>query len=100
MDYPEFFFISNQKEGSISIQRVKSISDLFHQAILMSGSDRSKWAAITDIEEAKSYARDLADELGCPGNDNNRMITCMRLYRTADEIVNASAKVRVKVGRA
>ena len=66
---------------------------------MMSGSDRSQWAAITDIEEAKNYARDLASELGCPGNDNQRLITCMQLYRTADEIVNASARVRVKVSR-
>ena len=64
---------------------------------MMSGSDRSKWAAITDIDEARGYARELASELGCPSNDNQRMITCMQLYRTADEIVNASARVRVKV---
>lgn len=72
--------------------------NLFQQAIMMSGSDRSKWAAITDIDEARGYARELASELGCPSNDNQRMITCMQLYRTADEIVNASARVRVKQG--
>ena len=64
---------------------------------MMSGTDRSRWAAITDIEEAKQYAKDLASELGCPSNDNQRLISCMQLYRTANEIVNASARVRVKV---
>lgn len=72
--------------------------NLFHQAILMSGSDRSKWAVIPDINDAKNYAIDVGRELGCPTNDNLRLITCLQLYRTADEIVNASAKVRVKEG--
>ncbi|KAL4218337.1 hypothetical protein ACF0H5_023075 [Mactra antiquata] len=72
--------------------------NLFHQAIMMSGSDRSQWAIVPDIEDAKRYARDLANEVGCPSNDNQRLVTCMQLYRTADEIVNASARVRVAEG--
>ncbi|XP_060583528.1 cholinesterase 1-like, partial [Ruditapes philippinarum] len=72
--------------------------NLFHQAIMMSGSDRCQWAVIPSIEDAKSYASELAHEIGCPTGDNQRLVTCMQLYRTADEIVNASARVRVKQG--
>jgi antirestriction protein ArdC len=64
---------------------------------MMSGSDRCQWAVIPSIEDAKSYASELAHEIGCPTGDNQRLVTCMQLYRTADEIVNASARVRVKV---
>ena len=64
---------------------------------MMSGSDRCQWSHIPDINDAKQYAQNLARELGCPSNDNQRLVTCMQLYRTADEIVNASVRVRVKV---
>lgn len=76
-----------------------SIVDLFHQVIMMSGSDRSQWAVVPDIEDAKYYATELAREIGCPPNDNYRMIKCLQEHRTADEIVNASARIRVKVSR-
>lgn len=74
------------------------IPDMFHQVVMMSGSDRSQWAVIPDIEDAKTYATLLAQEIGCPPNDNYRLIKCLQEHRVADEIVNASARIRVKVG--
>jgi len=63
----------------------------------MSGSDRSHWAVVPDIEDAKRYSTLLAQEIGCPPNDNYRLVKCLQEHRVADEIVNASARIRVKV---
>nr|KAG5698895.1 hypothetical protein BaRGS_006789 [Batillaria attramentaria] len=40
-------------------------ADLFHQAILMAGSDLSEWAVIP-TDDSKEYAQRLAYEVGCP----------------------------------
>lgn len=72
------------------------ISELIHRAIMQSGSDRSQWAYI-EGSRAKQYAVDLAWELGCPTDDMFRLVQCVQLSRTADEIVNASARVGTRV---
>ncbi|XP_052762657.1 acetylcholinesterase-like [Mya arenaria] len=72
--------------------------NLFHQAIMMSGSDRTQWAVLPSSDDASYYASELARETGCPPNDNYRLIRCLQEYRSADEIVNASARVRVREG--
>ena len=64
---------------------------------MMAGSDRTQWAILPSIDDARHYAMELARETGCPPNDNFRLVKCLQEYRSADEIVNASARVRVKV---
>lgn len=64
---------------------------------MQSGSDRSEWAIIKSNEDAKSYAIDLAMEVGCPTGDMARLVNCLQVSRTEDEIVNASSLVRLKV---
>ena len=64
---------------------------------MQSGSDRSEWAIIKSNEDARSYAIDLAMEIGCPTGDMSRLVNCLQVSRTADEIVNASSLIRLKV---
>ncbi|KAL3891614.1 hypothetical protein ACJMK2_003869 [Sinanodonta woodiana] len=73
-------------------------ANLFQQAIMMSGSDRCEWTYIPSTDYVKQYAKELGDQLGCPTNDNQRLITCLQVSRSADDIVNASARVRIKQG--
>ena len=42
--------------------------DLFHRAVLMSGSALSPWAIST---QSQYYAKQLADKLGCSGSSSN-----------------------------
>jgi hypothetical protein len=72
---------------------------LFHQAIMMSGSDRCPWATIEPLRYAVNYAEELAKAVGCPYDDHQRLVDCLRLSRTVDEIVNGSAKVRLMVSK-
>ena len=65
---------------------------------MQSGSDRSEWAVIEKQADAKYYAQELAREIGCPTGDMFRLVQCLQLYRTDMEIVNASTKIRLKVG--
>lgn len=65
---------------------------------MQSGSDRSEWAIIKSTSDAQSYAVELANELGCPTGDMFRLTQCLREHRSYGEIVNASSKVRLKVG--
>ncbi|WAR15894.1 ACES-like protein [Mya arenaria] len=55
--------------------------NLFHQAIMMSGSDRTQWAVLPSSDDASYYASELARETGCPPNDNYRLIRCLQEYR-------------------
>ncbi|KAH3710118.1 hypothetical protein DPMN_069585 [Dreissena polymorpha] len=85
--------------ASVGLHLLSPRSDkFFHQAIMMSGSDRTQWAVLPTSEDAAYYATELARETGCPPNDNFRLIRCLQEHRSADEIVNASARVRVKEG--
>lgn len=70
-------------------------NNLFVRAIMQSGSDRSEWAIVKSNDDARSYAIDLAMEIGCPTGDMARLINCLQVSRTADEIVNASSLVRL-----
>jgi hypothetical protein len=36
-------------------------------------------------------------EIGCPTGDMSRLVNCLQVSRTADEIINASSLVRLKV---
>lgn len=75
-----------------------NFSDLFQRAIMQSGSDRSEWAIIKSNNDAQHYAKELARELGCPTGDTYRLTKCLTEHRSYGEIVNASSKVRLKVG--
>ena len=72
------------------------LSDLFTQAILMAGSDLSEWAVIPTSDSIE-YSKRLAYEVGCPTSDNQRLVDCLRYSRSFNEIVNASARVRMMV---
>lgn len=77
---------------------LSNFSDLFQRAIMQSGSDRSEWAIIKSNNDAQHYAKELARELGCPTGDTYRLTKCLTEHRSYGEIVNASSKVRLKVG--
>lgn len=97
---PHVVTLFGQSTGaaSVGLHLLSPRSDkLFQRAILQSGSDRSEWSYIEGAT-AKEYAKDLAWELGCPTDDTFRLVQCIQLYRTADEIVNASAKVPTRNG--
>ncbi|XP_060065898.1 acetylcholinesterase-like [Ylistrum balloti] len=97
---PNVVTLFGQSTGaaSVGLHLLSPRSDkLFQRAILQSGSDRSEWSYIEGATAAE-YAKDLAWELGCPNDDNFRLVQCIQLYRTADEIVNASAKVPTRNG--
>lgn len=64
---------------------------------MMSGSDLSEWAVVDPIWNAHEYAKQLGYLIGCPTADNYQLVRCLRMSRTADEIVNASIRVEVKV---
>lgn len=66
--------------------------DLFNQAIMMSGSDLSEWAVISQADSVE-YSKRLALEVGCPSGDSQRLVDCLRYSRSFSEIVNASARV-------
>lgn len=72
--------------------------DLFHKAIMLSGSEMSEWAVMTR-DDAKNYALLLCDRLGCPTADSQQMIDCLRYSRKFEDIVNASARIPMKPGR-
>ncbi|KAL5014368.1 hypothetical protein ScPMuIL_008638 [Solemya velum] len=98
---PNLVTIFGQSTGaaSVGLHLVSPRSvGLFHQAIMMSGSDRSEWSVVGSLQDAQDYAKALARELGCPLNDMQRLVYCIRMYRSGAEIVNASAVVALKDG--
>ncbi|ELU08011.1 hypothetical protein CAPTEDRAFT_93848 [Capitella teleta] len=75
---------------------------LFHQAILMSGSDLCEWSTVDTVwnADAMTYSRDLGRQVGCDadyGLSNHELVECLR-DRHYDEIVNASATVYKRYG--
>ncbi|KAK6167678.1 hypothetical protein SNE40_021648 [Patella caerulea] len=71
--------------------------DLFQRAIMSSGSDLSEWSVIPKADSIK-YAKALAYEVGCPVSEMERLMDCLKYYRTYDEIVNASMRVSLLRG--
>ncbi|KAK2159032.1 hypothetical protein LSH36_160g05071 [Paralvinella palmiformis] len=76
---------------------------LFHQAIMMSGSDLCEWATIEDVwnANAATYARDLGLAAGCGTTEQDLptqyLVECLR-GKSFDDIVNASASVYKRYG--
>ncbi|KAL8558745.1 hypothetical protein ACOMHN_043689 [Nucella lapillus] len=98
---PNRITIMGQSAGaaSVGLHLISPRSDdLFHQAIMIGGSDLSEWAVLPG-KEAKEYAERLAYELGCPTSDSQRLVDCLRYSRSFSEIVNASARVRMMPGK-
>ncbi|XP_067665939.1 cholinesterase-like isoform X1 [Haliotis asinina] len=98
---PNLVTIMGQSVGAVSVGLhllSPRTGNLFHRAIMMSGSDLSEWAIIPS-DDAKKYSKALGYEVGCPTNDNQRLIECLRMYRSYNEIVNASARVMMKPGK-
>ncbi|XP_061173195.1 acetylcholinesterase-like [Saccostrea echinata] len=92
-------FGQNTGASSVGLQILSPRSvNLFHRAIMQSGSDRSEWAIIKTNNDAQYYAQELARELGCPTGDMFRLTQCLREHRSYGEIVNASSKVRLRPG--
>ncbi|XP_062582093.1 acetylcholinesterase-like isoform X1 [Saccostrea cucullata] len=92
-------FGQNTGASSVGLQILSPRSvNLFHRAIMQSGSDRSEWAIIKTNNDAQYYAQELARELGCPTGDMFRLTQCLREHRSFGEIVNASSKVRLRPG--
>ncbi|XP_067929338.1 fatty acyl-CoA hydrolase precursor, medium chain-like isoform X2 [Watersipora subatra] len=71
--------------------------NLFHRAILMSGSDMNSWAVMNKTQAPKEYARQLAEIVGCEELEGEGMIKCLR-SRSPPDIVNAAEKVSLRNG--
>jgi len=74
---------------------------LFHQAILMGGSDLCEWSIVDTIWNANAltYARDLGRLVGCGfdyDQSNEYLVDCL-LKKHYDEIVNATASIPQRV---
>ena len=52
--------------------------EFFHKAIMMSGSDMSRFAYIDPFYRPREYAFELADRLDCPTDDSWETMKCMR----------------------
>jgi len=82
---------------------VSTVSDkpLFHQAILMGGSDMCEWSIVDTIWNANAvtYARDLGRVVGC-GFDydqtNEYLVDCL-MNKHYEELVNATASIPKRV---
>lgn len=75
---------------------------LFHQAILMDGSDLCEWSYVGSVWNANpvTYTRDLSRLVGCSGDYDQNLdyiVQCLR-GKHFEEIVNASASVYKRVG--
>lgn len=75
---------------------------LFHQAILMDGSDLCEWSYVGSVWNANpvTYTRDLGRLVGCSGDYDQNLdyiVQCLR-GKHFEEIVNASASVYKRVG--
>ncbi|XP_064652770.1 neuroligin-4, X-linked-like [Lineus longissimus] len=70
--------------------------NLFHNVIAMDGSDLCESAVVQPMDGNIDYARDLAKNIGCPYDDTERMVHCLRYSRTAQEMAYASDEVTTK----
>jgi carboxylesterase type B len=76
---------------------------LFHQAVLMSGSDLCEWSYVGSIWNANAltYTRDLGRLVGCGFDydfqDTEYLVKCLR-GKHYEEIVNASASIYKRYG--
>lgn len=74
---------------------------LFHQAILMGGSDLCEWSIVDTIWNANAvtYARDLGRLVGCGfdyDQSNEYLVDCL-LKKHYEEMVNATASIPKRV---
>ncbi|XP_074649307.1 neuroligin-4, Y-linked-like [Tubulanus polymorphus] len=84
--------------GLLLVSPLSRDTGLFHRAIAMSGNDLCESAVIMPDYAPAEYARELAYKVGCPVENNDRMMDCLRNYRTGDEIALAAEDVPVRWG--
>jgi len=78
-----------------------SRKQLFHQAVLMGGSDLCEWSIVDTIWNANAltYARDLGRLVGCGfdyDQSNEFLVDCL-LKKHYEEMVNATASIPKRV---
>jgi len=78
-----------------------SRKQLFHQAILMGGSDMCEWSVVDTIWNANAltYARDLGRLVGCGfdyDQSNEYLVNCLE-KKHYEELVNATASIPKRV---
>jgi len=82
--------------ASVGLHLVSPVSrdrNLYHQAIMMSGSEMSPWAvADPDNVKARIYADILATKVGCRNKDMYRKILCLRYFKDADKIIDMASR--------
>jgi len=61
---------------------------LFHGAMLESGTEMAIWAVYSPQHEPENYSKEIAAGVGCPTDDNQAMLDCMRTV-DADDIRKA-----------
>ncbi|XP_043275530.1 juvenile hormone esterase-like [Venturia canescens] len=83
---PQRITLAGQSAGSVSVN-LHALSEasigLFNQYITQSGSPLSFWA-YRDISSHKKYASDLGKHVGCPTNDSEVLIECLRRIEVYD----------------
>ena len=62
---------------------------LFHNAILISGTDMATWAYNPPWLPPENYTKHVAREIGCPDSPSQAMINCMRT-KPAHEVSRVS----------
>ena len=70
--------------------------DYFQQAIMMSGSDLSKFGYIDPFWRPREYAAQFAQLLNCPHEDTYRMMQCLRDNRTLPWQILIEAQERIR----
>ena len=94
---PDKMTIFGESAGgsSVNLHLMSPLSKgLFHQAIAESGVDLSPFA-IQPTFFGLRYAKELAQNLGCPTGDHDAMVTCIRGKESTDvQQASASTKYR------
>jgi len=81
--------IMGESAGSASVtyHKLSPMSNtLFHQSIAESGSALASWAFDSEPEK---HAKDIASETGCPTNDIDAMVSCLRNQISSTDLVKA-----------
>ncbi|XP_072048623.1 acetylcholinesterase-like [Amphiura filiformis] len=89
---PNMITIFGESAGaaSVSAHLFSPLSrDLFHQAILESGSLLASWTFKTDLEEQREMAFKLGKQVGCSATTTQELISCM--LEVDAQIINAAA---------
>jgi len=84
---PDRVTIQGESAGSASVtyHLLSPLSQpYFHQAIAESGSALSGWAFDSKPEQ---HGKNVSKHIGCPTDDMNKLVTCLKGEKTHQEIV-------------